>query len=382
MSFLDEENIKILETMKEYGPRNLQQIARKSKLPYSTVYARVSKLHGSNALRTWAHPAYSKIDLIRAIVLARAFPGKETFTREALRAPGYWLRVIRCVGEPNGFYSQHAVPVSNQQDFHNYLDQLVVRGVIKDYQIFWLGESFSPLANFDYYNPRERNGRFEWKEWLRMVRADRSVETKRSPSTPGSGFDKKDLIILKELNKDARITLAELSKMLGMTLPATKYRFDRLLKEGYVEDYVISLLPFIPELSDLCEFRLDFTEEGLMRNAERLFSKTPFVLTITPIRGLNSIAVRIFIPRQEMNNLLGFLSTLAKEGVLASYSYLQLDPSTQQTQTFAYKDYTDGNGWHYDNREYLQKVVDSIPNWTKRDSEESSVQVKPQAAFQ
>ena len=75
MSLLDEENIKILETMKQYGPRNLQQIARKSKLPYTTVYGRVSKLQSLNALSTRIHPSYAKIGLARVLVLARPFPG-------------------------------------------------------------------------------------------------------------------------------------------------------------------------------------------------------------------------------------------------------------------------------------------------------------------
>jgi DNA-binding Lrp family transcriptional regulator len=381
MSVLDEENIKILQTMKEYGPRNLQQVSRRSKLPYSTVYARVSKLQSLNALTTWAHPSYSKIGLARAIVLARAFPGKELLTRDALAFPGYWLRIVRCIGEPNGYYSLHAVPSSNQQDFHNYLEQLVDRGVMKDYQIFWVGESYSPLPNFDYYDPKDRNWRFEWKEWLRSVRSERSVETKRSPAARTFVFDKKDLIILKELSKDARITLADLSKMLGMTLPATKYRFDRLINEGFVADYVIQVLPFMPEVSDLWEFRLDFTDENLMKTGEKILSKTSFVLMITPIRGLNSITVRVYLPRQEMNNLLGFFSTLAREGILASYSYLQLDPATQQSQTFSYKTYEDDTGWKYDNREYLQEVVSALSNWQKRPAEEA-IQVKHNASLQ
>ena len=381
MSHLDEENIKILQTMKEYGPRNLQQISRRSKLPYSTVYARVSKLQSLNALTTGTHLSFSRIGLARAIVLARAFPGKELLTRDALAFPGYWLRIIRCMGEPNGYYSLHAVPSSNQQDFHNYLEQLVDRGVMKDYQIFWVGESYSPLPNFDYYNAKDRNWRFEWKEWLRSMRNEKSPDTKRSTQSKTTVFDKKDLIILKELSKDARITLADLSKMLGMTLPATKYRFDRLIGQGFVADYIIQVLPFTPEVSDLCEFRLDFTDENLMRTAERVLSRTSFVLMITPIRGLNSIAVRAYLPRQEMNNVLGFFSTMAREGLLASYSYVQLDPTTQQSQTFSYKTYEDDTGWKYDNREYLQEVASALSNWQKRPAEEA-IQVKPIASLQ
>lgn len=381
MSHLDEENIKILQTMKEHGPRNLQQISRRSKLPYSTVYARVSKLQSLNALTAMAHLSFSRIGLARAIVLARAFPGKELLTRDSLAFPGYWLRIIRCSGEPNGYYSLHAVPSSNQQDFHNYLEQLVDRGVMKDYQIFWVGDSYSPLPNFDYFNPKDRNWRFEWKEWLRSIRNERNGETKRSTAVRATTFDKKDLIILKELTKDSRITLADLSRMLAMTLPATKYRFDRLISQGFVADYVISILPFMPEVSDLCEFRLDFTDENLMRAGERVLSRTSFVLMITPIRGLNSIMARVYIPRQEINNLLGFFSTLAREGILASYSYLQLDPATQQSQTISFKTYEDETGWKYDNREYLQEVVSALSNWQKRPAEEA-IQVKPIASLQ
>ncbi len=369
---LDEENIKIIETMKQYGPRNLQQIARRSKLPYTTVYGRVAKLQSLNALRSYAHLSYSRIRLARAMVLARPFPGKETLVRDALKVPGWWLRIARCMGEPNGYYSLHAVPIPNQQDFRLYLDQLVSRGVIKDYQLFWLGDSYSPLPNFEYYDPKERSWRFEWREWAQAIKSSKGGDVKK-PSSTRDSFDKKDLIILKELTQDARVTLASLSKLLGMTLPATKYRFDRLIEQGFVADYVISLLPFIPELSELCEIRLDFPSESLMRSTERVLAKTPFVLTIVPIIGLNSLTARVYIPRQEITNLVNFLSFLAREEILAGYSYVQLDPATQLSQSFPFKIYVDGSGWPYDNRDYLQTVTNLVSKWSKTEAEQATV---------
>ena len=375
MSLLDEDNIKILQTMKECGPRNLRSIARRSQLSYSTVYNRVDKLQTLSALRTWANPSYSRIGLVRAMVLAESLPGKESLARDALGIPGYWLRIIRSTGKPNGYYSLHAIPASNQQHFQQYLDQLVTRGLIKHYEIFWLEESFYPLPNFEYYDPKEKNWRFEWKDWLKLIGSGRAKETKENSFVPSRSYDKKDLIILKELVKDARVTLADLAKLLGMTLPATKYRFDRLIEEGYVEDYVITVLPFMPEVSDLYEIRLDFAERKSMKNSQEVLCRTPFVISITAIRDLNSITVRVYIPRQEMNNLLGFLSSLTREGVLTAYSYLQLDPSTQQTETFAYKLYEDRSGWHYDNREYLEAVSELVSNWSKNKSEKAPPEV-------
>lgn len=373
MSLLDEENIKILDTMKQYGPRNLQEISRKSKLPYTTVYGRVAKLQSLSALHTYIHPNYSKIGLVRAVVLARPFAGRELLVRDALKAPGYWLRIYRCTGEPTGYYSMHAVPAANQQDFRLFLDQLVGRGVVKDYQLYWLGESRTSLANFEYYDPKERTWRFEWDEWAQAMKTGRSPEGKKSGQSRTDDFDKKDLIILKELVKDARVTLADLSKLLGMTLPATKYRFDRLVEQGFVNDYAINVLPFVPEISDLCELRLDFASDAFMRNGERILSKTPFVLTITPILGLNSLSVRVFLPRQQVSYLMTFLSSLARDGVLAGYSLLQLDTATQLHQTFSFKTYTDESGWHYDNREYLQTVANLATKISKPEVEPAPI---------
>jgi len=169
--------------------------------------------------------------------------------------------------------------------------------------------------------------------------------------------------------KDAKTTLASLTKLLAMTLPAAKYRFDRLSANGFIEDYVIGMLPYAPDISTLCEVRLDFFKENLLAKVEKLFSRLPFVLSYSRILGLNSIAARIYIPARETINLLTFLSSMVKEGVLSTYYYMQLEPLTIQAQTFAYKDYDDKSGWRYDNRTYLETLDNLTTNWSKRETE-------------
>lgn len=369
MSLLDDENIKILQTMKEYGPRNLRQVAEKSGISYSTVYGRVSKLQNLSAVGTWIHPNYRKIGLARAMVLAKLRPGKESLAKDALKIPGYWLKIFQCTGEPNGYYTLHGIPSDEKHDFHQYLEHLVALEILQDFQIAWLGESFSPLPNFDYYDLKERSWRFEWKDWLNSIKSGKTPDAKGPRPSKDSGFDKKDLIILKEMAKDARVTLADLSKILKMTLPAAKYRYDRLIEEGYVADFVISVLPFIPESSDLCDVRLDFKSDDMQRNAVEILSKTPFSVTITPFEGRPSLAVRTYLPRSQMSNLRGLLASLAKDGILSGYSYLTLDQSTQENQTFAFKYYSDELGWQYDNKEYSQRAEELAAGQWKRQAE-------------
>ncbi|TMI59615.1 Lrp/AsnC family transcriptional regulator, partial [Candidatus Bathyarchaeota archaeon] len=124
MSQLDEMNVKIINAMKKNGPRNLQKIAQIAGLKYPTTYSRISKLEDGGLLATWAQPNFSKLGLSRAIVYVTPMAGMDALAREALKVPGYWLRVTRCMGESNGYFSIHAVPTANRQDFQQYLDHL------------------------------------------------------------------------------------------------------------------------------------------------------------------------------------------------------------------------------------------------------------------
>ncbi len=369
--------------MKQYGPRNLQLIARKTGIPSPTVYSRVSKLEAQKLLRTRISPNLSKIGLQRAMVLLAPTSGRDPLAKEALKIPGYWLRVTRCMGECNGYFSLQAIPTANRQDFEQYLDQIVALGIASSYRLFWLEEAYSPITNFEYYNAEEQTWKFDWPAWLKDLNSPSTPRFSETSSSPSSkSFDKKDLLILKELMKDARTKLSDLGKLLGLTLPAVKYRFDDLLQRGFIHDYIIDILPYAPEISDLYEVRLDFKNEKLLKSEEMVIARLPFVMTYSLLRNANSMTVRVYLPRREMNNLLTLLSALVRERVLTSFAYLLLDPGTIQLQTFSYEYYNDESGWHYDNRQYLDALHNLVSMYEKGHLEPISFQPVPVASLQ
>ncbi len=381
VSFLDPGNVKIATAMKKYGLRNLQLIADKTKIPRPTVHARVSRLEKEGLLRTWIHPNYAKLGLVRAMVLLTTKPGKELLAPEALRIPGYWLRLIRCMGEYNGYYSTHAIPFEKRWEFEQYLEKIVASGIATEYRLLWLGEARSPLPDFDYYDAKKKTWTLDWQRWLEELAA-RPLHTQRNDTQLHGSFDKKDLIILKELVKDGRTKLTQLARLLEMTVPAVKYRFDNLERSGFIHEYVIDMLPFAPEISDLYEVVLDFkTREGL-NHGERVLSALPIVRTLSRVEGSNSITVRIYLPRTEMNNLLTMLSALSRMGVLAGFTYVMLDPMTIRTQTFAYESYRDNKGWQYDNLEYLEELRKVSSAFDKEEGIRVTFQTAPVLSFQ
>jgi len=366
ISVLDEENLKIINTMKKYGPRNLQQISRKSGVPYPTVYTRVNKLAGQKLLHTYAYPNFSKIGLARALVLLTPVAGRELLVREALKLPGYWLSIIRSSGECNGYYSVHAIPADNRQDFEQYLDQLIPSGLATSYRIFWLGE-YNAVASFDHFDLKKGVWKFPWASWLRLFLEERKREKPEDHDSRKDSFDKNDLLILKELTKDARKKLSEFARLIGVTLPAAKYRFDNIVRKGLIKDYIINVLPYAPVISELMEVRLDFKSESLLEAKEKLLQGLPFVMSYSKIRGANSITTRIYLPRSELNNLLTLLSTLVRHDILDRFSYLTLDPMTIENQTFSYEYYDDESGWSYDNRQYVDSLRKLVSNFEKEE---------------
>ncbi len=375
ISALDGDNIKIIRAMKKFGPRNLQHISRKSGVPYPTVYTRVNKLEEQKLLHTWAYPNFSKIGLARAMVLLTPVPGRELLAKEALKIPGYWLTTIRCSGECNGYYSAHGVPAENRQDFEHYLDQLIPQGLAAGYRIFWLGEHHPNILNFDYYELKKQVWKFPWAMWLKQFTEERKREKGEEGEEEKGSFDKNDLLILKELNKDARKKLTEFAKMIGVTLPAAKYRFDNIVRKGLIQDYVICALPYSPEISELYEVRFDFKGENVMDSREKLLRELPFVLGYSRIKGADSITARVYLPRGEVNNLLTLLSALVRRKVLDRFSYLALDYMTIENQTFSYEYFENGSGWRYENRSHLDSLRKLASNVEREEAQPVSFQV-------
>ena len=376
ISALDDTNFRIIQGIRECGPRNLQRVARKAKIPYPTVHARVSKLEKGGILRTWASPDYSKIGLIRAIVLLTPTPGMDLLAEEALRLPGYWLRTMTCIGECNGYYSIHAIPETNRADFQQYLDHLVASSVAKDYRIYWLEDQYTSIPNFEYYDLSKRQWRFEWETWLRRLSDHKPLKPAETGlQQPKPSFDKKDLVILKELMKNARVTLASLATMLGTTVPGAKYRFDKIREKGLLHEFVVEFLPYPPEISDLYDVRLDFKNESSLLSKASAFLALPFTLHQSRIRGMNSVAARVYLPRGEMNNLYTLLSRLVRNGTLTNFAYLWLDPLSIKAQTFSYEYYDDEHGWHYDNLGYMGRLQKLLT--TSEDSEMQQAVFRP-----
>ena len=137
---LDQTNIKILSAMWKHGPRNLLEISRKTKLPFTSVYHRVDKLEKKTGRVAYVLPELSKLGLVRVVVLATATAGCENIVTEALQLPNLWRFINPCEGAYSHI-SAHAVPRKYLKDFNRYLRKLVEMHLITEFKITQTGDA-------------------------------------------------------------------------------------------------------------------------------------------------------------------------------------------------------------------------------------------------
>ena len=358
---LDPTNIKILTAMWKHGPRNLLEISRRTGIPFTSVYHRVAKLEGKSGRVAYVMPETSRLGLVRVVVLAAANPGCGDMVTWALKLPNVWRFINHCEGSYTNI-SAHAVPPRYLKPFNRYVRRLAEKGMISRFKIIYTGDSMPNFPNFQYYNPTVKRWSFEWTRWLLDLKKNRNGRTLEDPPNYKIHVDKKDLLIIKELEKNARRTLADLAPMLKMSVAAVKYRYDKLTNVGGVQQYAFDVHAFPVEISAYHEIMLEFTSSQKMNRFYACLRELPFILSVAKVLQRNAMLVRTYVPETQLANMFAFFSELTNAGFLASYSSLRLNFAGRETQTISYELYNDESGWLLN----LKKCTSELAHLSKK----------------
>ena len=77
----------------------------------------------------------------------------------------------------------------------------------------------------------------------RYFRLDASESKVKRPYAEGTALDDTDLALLGEVQSDARLSLAELGRRVGLSAPAVAERLQRLERDGVIRGYRAELDP-------------------------------------------------------------------------------------------------------------------------------------------
>lgn len=355
-------DVKILESLGIHGPRNITSLARKLGAPAETVRKRLKRIRSRTFLRTNVNIYHTNLGLKKAVVFAEAIPGYEDLLFESLKSHGFWIYLSRCYGMNEGCLGIYTIPRDHCTDFEEFISQLERLRFAKRVNLYWSTCFQSVNLRCNWFDSASKSWNFLWDKWIEEIptMGTRLPFTLIDPLDFQVQGDKTDVLILKELEKDATVSFTRLAEMLGISPQLIRYHFyEHLVKRNLIESFQVTVFPFDRAISDMFYFIFRFDHgEKLAKFALSLMDK-PFVYSIGKILKENALVANLYLPKVEFRRFVNILSSLIKAEFLRSYLYVIQDFKKTLRQTISYE-YFENGGWVYEHEKHIERLQDLV----------------------
>jgi len=357
---LDLVDLKAIEALATYGPRNVSGISRKLQIPAETLRKRIKRIYLKTFLRFHINVCHSNLGLVTGVVFAEAVPGYENALLDALKINDFWIFLCRGYGMFEGCFGIFPIPKERLEQFEQFINEIRRLGLAKRIQVFWTSFYHPTLSLCKWFDKKTKSWIFDWERWVQEVK-NTNVNSLHFLETPEVSIkaDETDVLLIKELEKDATISLKKLAEKIGISAQLASYHYHKhVLSRKLLESFRITIFYF-GENSDFSYFLFKFTESEKLANFASTLLDKPFVKTLGKIMGENKLYACLYFPRTEFRPFLEVLSQLIRDGFLESYQYIIQDLNNSAREIIPFQCFKEGK-WMYNHERYiniLQKFV-------------------------
>jgi len=358
MKMLDPTNAKILEALGRHDPRNILLIAESIGLSHSTVAYRVKKLIKDNGLEINARVDFTKIGLMKGVVIAEAISGKWDVLWKVLESLDSLTYLTKCHGKVYGCYGIFAFPPEHKQELKDYLDEAKRLQAFSNYSFFWITNLCEVPPNFYWFDFKDRRWIFQWTRWIEEIKnaSEHLSEKLRDPEIYPIMADETDLWLLRELEKNGTIGFGELAKAVGITPQSVAYRYYKhLIEREIITDHSISIFPYPYKISIVSTFIIEFKDEKALAKFANSLDDKPFILSYAKMIGRNSLIANTYIMKDEFPNFIESLDLLAGMNLIKNFFHVTLTLKPHKRGGVPYQLFKNGI-WQYDREENLKRL--------------------------
>ena len=377
---LDACDLRILEGLAEYGPRNIARVAQELDIPRGTVISRIKRMSSSFYLRLVTTIYHTNLGMKKAVVFAKATPGQEDLLLNCLKVNKFYIYLSRCFGLFEGCIGIYVIPVEHTTEFTKFLTEVERLGVTESIELFWSTCFHTVNLTRNWFDDDKETWVFPWEKWLSEVSSSESdlPYTLKDPESFRLKADETDLFIVKELEKNATVSLASIARKQGTTLQNIRYHYEtHVVRHGLIETFQMAILPFDRATSDMLFFVFKFSDSEKTGKFARSLLNKPFVFILGKVLNENSLVSQIYLPRTEFRRFIDALSKLTRLGLLENYEYLfqDLRVGKWSRETIPYEFFKNGS-WMYDHSQHVKALYDLTAEIKQ---ECSPLRINPQA---
>lgn len=365
-------DIKILQAVREIGPRNLSNVARMAGVSREHLEFRLKRMRSDPRffLRMHTSVYHTNIGLRKAVIFLWANPGKEQLLFDCLTVNRFWLYVCRSYGMREGCTVIYAVPLEHCSELEEFVYELKRLGVAKRVEIYWSTCFQGGRITANWFDSQLDKWTFPWKDWIEEVKTQKTdlPYTLKEATSYSNLADEIDIKMLEKLEEDATRTMTEVAKSLGISPQLARFHYkEHLLAKNLVEGYEVFVMRYGDAPYVMAFFVLSFHDYERFAKFTRSLLDKVFVITMGKNLGRNTLLVEVFLPTEEFRNFVDTLSAMAKMGLVRSYKHITQDLRIRCRQTIS-PPLFDGKCWVYDHKKHLellqQKVAVFMPQET------------------
>lgn len=354
-------DLRIVEALGKYGPRNLNKIARDLGLPESTVRYRIKRLRKEGILKLSTSVYHTNIGLKKNVIFAHINTSLYKYMVDLFRRIDYWTYLRATHGESEGFHALYIAPVEYTNKVKEFIEEMRKLGIIEDYVYFNSTCLYGVSPKTKWYELKDDKWIFDWNYFINNIdNASTYLPFNlREPKEYPILADEFDIYILKELEIDPLITYGELAQKLNVTPQNIYYHYHKhVIGNRLIEGFEIYFRKFDPKKSFVFYFVLEFPNHDYLTKMANLLDDIPFAYSMGKVIGQEKLFVVMYVPSEEISNLFNTLNELVRVGILKGYEY-RWSHATERghRMTIAYKMFKDGK-WLYPHEEYIQELHD------------------------
>jgi len=365
---LDCLDIKILEGLGIYGPRNIGLLARKLNLNRGTVWKRMRRLSSLFLLKFHVNIYHTNLGLKKVIVLAWATPGREDLLFDCLFVNDFRNYISRFYGISEGCFTIYTIPKEHTSEFEQFLHEIENLGLTKNIQVFWSTCFHNVNMNSNWFDAKADKWVFPWDNWIEEL-AHEGTEppyTLVDPKDFQVRGDDVDLFILEELEVDATTSFVDIARKLNLSRQTIEHHYqNHILKRGLIEDVQITIAPFDGKgMAEPVFFNFRFEDKERLAKFALSLSDKPFAHFVGKVLNENALVAYLhFLSKKDFRGFIDALSEVIRRGFLQDYNYVLIDDEKRARESIRHELFNNGL-WMYDHDKYI-KALHNLVNQTK-----------------